>query len=187
MAKNDIDILFENDRILLINKPSGISVTADRSGKADILQLLTKQLKPSEPLRLVHRLDKETSGVLLIAKHKEAQSRYSRLFAKRKVRKFSPSEKYRSCICPSSMGRWPIPAVRSRILSPEASATPERCTFIRVWENRHIPSGNSLRILANYRLSLPRSLPAGRIRYEFIFHIGECRWQSIRSTAQTSR
>ncbi len=87
MAKNDIDILFEDDRILLINKPSGISVTADRSGKPDILQLLTKQLSPPEPLRLVHRLDKETSGVLLIAKHKEAQSRYSRLFAKRKVQK----------------------------------------------------------------------------------------------------
>ena len=87
MAKNDIDLLFENDQILLINKPSGISVTADRSGKADILQLLKKQLSPSEPLRLVHRLDKETSGVLLIAKHKEAQSRYSKLFEKREVQK----------------------------------------------------------------------------------------------------
>jgi len=87
MAKNDINILFADDHILLINKPSGISVTADRSGKPDILQLLTKQLSPPEPLRLVHRLDKETSGVLLIAKHEEAQSRYSRLFAKRKVQK----------------------------------------------------------------------------------------------------
>ena len=87
MAKNDIEILYENDQILLINKPSGISVTADRSGKPDILQMLKKQLSPPEPLRLVHRLDKETSGVLLIAKHKEAQSRYSRLFAKREVRK----------------------------------------------------------------------------------------------------
>lgn len=87
MAKNDIDILFENDEILLVNKPSGISVTADRSGKRDILQLLNKQLGFSEPLRLVHRLDKETSGILLVTKHKEAQSRYSRLFAKREVRK----------------------------------------------------------------------------------------------------
>ena len=87
MAKNDIDILFENDEILLINKPSGISVTADRSGKPDILQLLKKQSPPPEPLRLVHRLDKETSGILLIAKNKDAQSRYSRLFAKREVQK----------------------------------------------------------------------------------------------------
>lgn len=87
MAKSDIDILFENDDILLINKPTGISVTADRSGAADILKLLYQQQTFSEPLRLVHRLDKETSGILLIAKHKIAQSRYSRLFAKRKVQK----------------------------------------------------------------------------------------------------
>lgn len=87
MNKNKINILFENSSILLINKPSGLSVTADRSGKSDVLQLLTKQLTPSEPLRLVHRLDKETSGVLLIAKCKDAQSRYSSLFQKRHVHK----------------------------------------------------------------------------------------------------
>lgn len=87
MAKSDIDILFENNEILLINKPTGISVTGDRSGAPDILKLLHQQQTFSEPLRLVHRLDKETSGILLIAKHKDAQSRYSRLFAKRKVQK----------------------------------------------------------------------------------------------------
>ena len=73
MAKSDIDILFENDQILLINKPSGISVTADRSGKPDVLQLLKKQLNPSEPLRLVHRLDKETSGIRLFARTRALQ------------------------------------------------------------------------------------------------------------------
>lgn len=87
MAKNTIDILFENEQILLINKPTGVSVTADRSGAADILKLLHQQRSFPERLRLVHRLDKETSGILLIAKHKDAQSRYSRLFTKRKVQK----------------------------------------------------------------------------------------------------
>lgn len=87
MSKNALPILFENDDIVLINKPTGISVTADRTGADDILRVLTAQLSPAEPLRLVHRLDKETSGILLIAKHRDAQSRYSRLFAKRLVRK----------------------------------------------------------------------------------------------------
>ncbi|MDH4201660.1 MAG: RluA family pseudouridine synthase [Phycisphaerae bacterium] len=87
MAKSDIDILFQNDEILLIHKPTGISVTADRSGAPDVLQLLHQQQTLSEPLRLVHRLDKDTSGILLIAKDKDAQSCYSRLFAKRKVQK----------------------------------------------------------------------------------------------------
>ena len=87
MAKHTIDILFENDQILLINKPTGISVTPDRTGADDIQRLLAKQLTLTEPLRLVHRLDKETSGVMMIAKNKLAQSRYGRLFAKRQTRK----------------------------------------------------------------------------------------------------
>ena len=87
MPKNKIDILFQNDGILVINKPTGISVTPDRTGAMDIQQLLTKQLKLAEPLRLIHRLDKDTSGVMLIAKNKQSQSRYSRLFAKRQVQK----------------------------------------------------------------------------------------------------
>lgn len=87
MAKNNIDILFEDDRIVLINKPTGISVTPDRTGAADIQQLLAKQLTLTEPLRLVHRLDKDTSGVMVIAKNKQAQSRYSHLFAKRQTQK----------------------------------------------------------------------------------------------------
>ena len=87
MAKNDIDILFENDEILLIDKPTGISVTADRSGAPDILKLLHQQQTFSEPLRLVHRLDKDTSGILLLAKDKATQSRYSSLFEKRQIQK----------------------------------------------------------------------------------------------------
>jgi RluA family pseudouridine synthase len=87
MNKNDFAILFEDDDIVLINKPSGVSVTADRSGADDVLRVLKRQLSPAEPLRLIHRLDKETSGILLIAKHRDAQSRYSRLFAKRLVKK----------------------------------------------------------------------------------------------------
>lgn len=87
MAAKKIDILFEDERIVLISKPTGVSVTADRSGAPDILQLLNRQLSPAQPLRLVHRLDKETSGILLIAKDKQSQSRYSRLFAKRMIQK----------------------------------------------------------------------------------------------------
>lgn len=87
MTHETLPILFENDDVLIINKPTGISVTADRTGAADVLRLLNEQLHPAEPLRLVHRIDKETSGVLLIAKHRDAQSRYSRLFAKRLVKK----------------------------------------------------------------------------------------------------
>lgn len=87
MGKTDIEILFQNEDILLINKPPGISVTADRTGAPDLLQVLNAQLGMPEPLRLVHRLDKETSGIMLLARHRDAQSRYSRGFAKREIKK----------------------------------------------------------------------------------------------------
>lgn len=87
MPKSDIDILFQNEDIILINKPTGVSVTADRTGAPDILKLLNAQLGAAEPLRLVHRLDKDTSGIMLIARHRDAQSRYSRGFARREIKK----------------------------------------------------------------------------------------------------
>ena len=87
MAKSDIIILYENDQIVAINKPHGISVTPDRGGATNVVAKLTKQLTLTEPLRLIHRLDKDTSGLLLIAKNKEAQSRFSRYFAKREINK----------------------------------------------------------------------------------------------------
>jgi RluA family pseudouridine synthase len=87
MTKDVLPIVYENEDIVIINKPTGVSVTADRTGAADVLQILTEVMQPAEPLRLVHRIDKETSGVLLLAKHRDAQSRYSRLFAKRLAKK----------------------------------------------------------------------------------------------------
>jgi RluA family pseudouridine synthase len=81
MAKDDIAIIYKDTDILLINKPTGVSVTADRSGAANILQLLSRNYPEMKELRLVHRLDKDTSGVLLIAQNRLAQSFYSRCFA----------------------------------------------------------------------------------------------------------
>jgi RluA family pseudouridine synthase len=87
VAKVDISILYEDLEIILVNKPSGISVTADRSGAPDIRRLLAECIPSAGDLRLVHRLDKDTSGVLLLARTPEAQSYYSRCFAMGEVRK----------------------------------------------------------------------------------------------------
>ena len=85
--KNKIDIIYQNDDFLVINKPSGISVTKDRSGKQDLLPAISDQLKTDQPLRLIHRLDKDTSGVMMIAKNAETQSKYSSAFEKRLMKK----------------------------------------------------------------------------------------------------
>ncbi len=87
MAKINISILYEDSEIILVNKPSGVSVTADRSGAPDIRKLLAERTPSIAELRLVHRLDKDTSGALLLAKTLEAQSYYSRCFAMGEIRK----------------------------------------------------------------------------------------------------
>ena len=79
----------EDADILVINKPSGLSVTRDRSGRPQLLDILTEQLGPEAAgkLRLVHRLDKDTSGVMVLAKNAETQSRFSSYFENKLVNK----------------------------------------------------------------------------------------------------
>lgn len=84
-AKPKIDIIYQDEQVLVINKPSGLSVTKERTGSPSLLDLLKKHF--SEQLRLVHRLDKETSGVLVLAKSKQTQTILSQLFEKRLVKK----------------------------------------------------------------------------------------------------
>jgi len=89
MRKPVIEITYEDNDILVINKPAGVSVTADRAGAAQLADILAEQLGPkkSSELRLVHRLDKSTSGVMILARNAEAQSIFSGCFAKRLVKK----------------------------------------------------------------------------------------------------
>ena len=87
MPRNDIEIIYQDSDLVVINKPAGISTTADRTGEPDLLPLLQKQLGADAGLRLVHRLDKYASGVMLLAKNLATQSKLSSLFEKRQVKK----------------------------------------------------------------------------------------------------
>jgi 23S rRNA pseudouridine1911/1915/1917 synthase len=89
MAKPGIEIIYQNNEIVVINKPSGVSVTADRSGDAELVDILGEQVGPQEAsrLRLVHRLDKDTSGAMILAKNTQTQSRLSSYFEKKLIRK----------------------------------------------------------------------------------------------------
>ena len=82
-----IEIIYSDEDLIVINKPSGISVTKDRSGAIDLLPALQKQLSVDTELRLIHRLDKDTSGVMLLARNPETQSIYASCFEKRLIKK----------------------------------------------------------------------------------------------------
>jgi len=89
MLKTKIEIIYQDDDILVINKPSGVSVTKDRTGVPELVDILREQLGPQicDELRLVHRLDKDTSGVMILAKNKETQSKFSSYFEKGLIKK----------------------------------------------------------------------------------------------------
>lgn len=88
-AQTKIEIIYHDDDILVINKPASLSVTRDRTGAAELRDVLSRQLGPQTAgeLRLVHRLDKDTSGVMILARNLTTQSLFSGYFARRMVKK----------------------------------------------------------------------------------------------------
>lgn len=91
-----LDIMYENDDLLVINKPSGISV--HKAGPNDqqmtVVDLLLERYPEiakvgEDPIRpgIVHRLDKETSGVMVIAKTNTAFFHLKDQFKNRETRK----------------------------------------------------------------------------------------------------
>lgn len=81
-------ILYEDDDIYVFNKPHGLAVQGG-SGTKRHLDGMLKSLpnKKGEPPRLVHRLDRDTSGCLVVAKTKAAASHFGTVFRSRSARK----------------------------------------------------------------------------------------------------
>ena len=81
-------ILENNENFLVVNKPSGVAVQSGTKSFRNIIDILKNSdiflnIKPY----IVHRLDKETSGVLIIAKNREYAQLFTSLFRIRKIHK----------------------------------------------------------------------------------------------------
>ena len=80
------EIIFENDRFVAINKPSGLLSIPDRTGESvSLKQLLLEQYGA---VYTVHRLDKDTSGVIVFAKDESTHKELSALFEGRDMEKY---------------------------------------------------------------------------------------------------
>src|SRR5690606_26219141 len=75
-------ILYEDEDYILVNKPPYISTLDDRADPNNIKKMVRAYV---EDAQVCHRLDKETSGVLAIAKHPEAYRHLSMQFENREV------------------------------------------------------------------------------------------------------
>ena len=81
-------ILENNENFVVINKPTGIAVQSGTKSFKNIIDVLkdTKYFENTKPY-IVHRLDKETSGVLIVAKNREYAQLFTSLFRIRKIHK----------------------------------------------------------------------------------------------------
>jgi len=88
--KNQYDsfLIEDNENFIVINKPSGIAVQSGTKSFKNIVDTLreTKYFENSKPF-IVHRLDKETSGILIVAKNREYAQLFTSLFRIRKIHK----------------------------------------------------------------------------------------------------
>jgi tRNA pseudouridine32 synthase / 23S rRNA pseudouridine746 synthase len=83
-----LDVIHRDERILVLNKPVGLlSVPGIGPDKRDCLAVRAANEFPGSPPRIVHRLDRDTSGVIIMAFDAEAHRELSRQFHDREVSK----------------------------------------------------------------------------------------------------
>ena len=93
MSNTDLDILYEDNHLIAINKKSGDIVQGDKTGDEPLSEKLKKFIKHkyNKPgnvyLGTIHRIDRPTSGVLLFAKTSKALSRMNEKFRNNEVYK----------------------------------------------------------------------------------------------------
>jgi len=90
-------IILEDDDIILINKPSGLAVHGGTGQKYGLIESF-RQLRPDMPfVELVHRIDKETSGIVILAKSRGVLIELHEMFKDKKINKY-----YQTL----SLGKW---------------------------------------------------------------------------------
>ena len=83
----DLPAVYEDDRILLINKPAGVTCDPDEWGGMCVLSLAESRAAGAYRPRLCHRLDNPTSGLLLLCKDDESEALLLEMFRERRLTK----------------------------------------------------------------------------------------------------
>ena len=91
-ADVDLPILYEDDDVIVVNKPSGLLThtkggLSDEPTVAEIIRPKTSFATDTDRPGIVHRLDRDTSGLLIIAKDPESAAHLQRQFAERTAKK----------------------------------------------------------------------------------------------------
>ena len=103
VANLENQILFEDERLIVINKPSGMAVHGGSGLSFGLIEALRALRPDARMLELVHRLDRDTSGCLVIAKKRSALRHLHEQLRNKTVQKF-----YHALV----MGHWPSKLTR---------------------------------------------------------------------------
>lgn len=81
--KLPFDILFEDEHIIVVNKPSGLlSISTPKEKEKTLYHIVSEYLKTknkNNKVFIVHRLDKDTSGVMLLAKDEKQKNNFKKI------------------------------------------------------------------------------------------------------------
>ena len=86
MERLAASVVYEDRALLALNKPSGIATHGGSGISFGAIEML-RQLRPTESLELVHRLDRDTSGLLIVAKKRSALTELQRLIREGRLEK----------------------------------------------------------------------------------------------------
>lgn len=100
------DVVFENDNFIAINKPSGLLSIPDRMGKEISLKQMLEAKFPK--VYVVHRIDKDTSGLIVFAKNEATHKQLSQLFEGRSIEKYYVGLVYGNFMHPTGHIEAPI-------------------------------------------------------------------------------
>jgi 23S rRNA pseudouridine955/2504/2580 synthase len=146
----EFPVLLEDDAVLAIDKPAGVAVHGGSGVSFGVIEQLRTARPGAKFLELVHRLDRETSGILLVAKKRSALVALQDQFRERETGKT-----YLALV----EGNWPankkvLDAPLAKYLVPDGSSAGER--RVRVVAKDHLDAMRAVtlvRVLA--RLTLP--------------------------------
>ncbi|MDD2459110.1 MAG: RluA family pseudouridine synthase [Eubacteriales bacterium] len=132
-AEWSIQTVYEDEVLLVVNKPAGLATQPDPSG-ADNLQEQLQKARPREQLYLVHRLDRPVSGLIVLAKTARTQTDLTRQMSRGDFRKT-----YRALVSPA-------PAFASGLLENDLAKLPGENISRVVAETEHVPGKKTARL-----------------------------------------
>ena len=94
-SDNNLEVLYQDDYLLAVNKPAGIIVHADGTHEPSLTELVCEKLRALESssqidlsqVQALNRLDRETTGIVLFSLKKETQAQFDQLIASKELSK----------------------------------------------------------------------------------------------------